>query len=218
MLAKSCIGIIAMVLASTLFAQEPEKPPLDSAQRAAIAEQASPTASPWRPYSSTEIDAFKKACQTIPCRKNVTIRLLKKDGTYYEQKSELLPPMIQGGLVTLYPGDKVRLIPVFEAGKFKEWQPAPEHTDDTTLVISIEFAQMQGKPDMTATISKTSGPAIKLSLGMFVLDGPDRPVKTTSCPLRPGKWSSFEYWPHPIYSLLVGRAEQLADDAPAICD
>lgn len=218
MLIKSSVGIVAMILASAVPGQQSAQPPLDHAQRAAIADQVTPSASPFRTVSSAELQAFKKACESVPCRRNVTIHLLKKDGTFFDQKPELLPPMIQDGFVTLYPGDKVRLIPVFKYGKLRDWRLAPDPEEEAPEVISIEFRQVEGEPGMMATISKNSGPAIKLSLGMLVIDGPDHPVKTSSCALRSGKWMSTEAWPFPIYSLLIGKVEQLPDGASETCE
>ena len=209
------MGVAALALCTPVFAQEPAPHPLSGEERDALSSQLSSSASRYQPVSQ---ETLRKTCQSAQCRHNVTIRLLKPDGRWYEQKSEWLPPMIQGGLVMLYPGEKVSLVPVFEAGKFREWQRAPVHAGAAAPVLTVHFRQIEGKSAMMAEISKNAGPAIKLSLGMFVLDGPDYPVKTSSCPLKSGKWFSTESWPHPIYSLLIGPPSQLAADAPLACD
>jgi hypothetical protein len=200
---------IAAMLAAAVFLSGPakaqqghthEEPPAPSRDSIASAEE------------------LAKYCETAPCKRNVTVRLLRKDGTVYEQHSDLLPPAIQGGLAVIHPGETLRMSPVFDGDEFTGWRPAPDDAPVDLQVVTVHLQQNEGEVGMMATISTNTGPGLKLTVGMFLLDGPEHPVKTSTCPLMPGPFSVYETWPHPIYSLLIGKARRLRKDEQVACE
>jgi hypothetical protein len=113
----------------------------------------------------------------------------------------------------------VKVSPQFDGNEFAGWRLADQTLPADAQVVTIKLVQNEKDTGMTADISASKGPSLKLSLGMEVLEGPDYPVRTSSCPLMSnGGLRTFESWSDPIYTLMVGVAKRLGDKYPMVCD
>ncbi len=180
--------------------------------------QARPSAAPHsgRPASDDELRAYC-ASSALPCRENVHILLRRADGTTFERTFAILPPAVQEGVLSLFPGETVYV----EAGRkgdalvLSRVVQSPEHPDRT---LTLRFTQAEEQPGMTLVVESPFDEPVKFDLGMMLLDGePGRIVKTSSCPVGP-RMKSLEMWPHPIFQLVAVRFRFVASDGGLRCE
>jgi hypothetical protein len=144
-----------------------------------------------------------QVCPLGDCRRNLTITLRKPDGSKFEQKFDLIPPIVQGDMVTIFPGDNLFVEANFEGRKLKSLKSVSDiATPERT--IEFNFSQSEKIGDGTGMVLKVRNPfdrPLKFHVGKMILED-DRIMKTSSCPVV-AKGMSFEHWPEPIFQLVV---------------
>jgi hypothetical protein len=156
------------------------------------------------PQSGPEVDAgFIEYCKTHECRKNLKVRLKKEDGSLFKMDMKLVQPIVQGGMVSIFPGETIYLS--FDPGK-----KGPENlrsvssADHSTNTLTFKFSQEDKLANGCGMMLHAHNPTkryIKYDLGMQLIDS-EVLYKTSSCPLIP-ELSGYESWPHPIFQLVM---------------
>lgn len=141
----------------------------------------------------------EKLCPNGDCRGSFSIRLIKEDGSVYEQNFEYLYPVIQSNGITLFPGEYVEISGTFENGQLTNIHTITEKSSESPL-ITFKFWQEKANM-MMLEVNNNSEHDIKYHLAMMPLTE-ESLFKTSSCPVLAGKFS-FETWPHQIYQLLI---------------
>lgn len=168
---------------------------------------------------AASLDALQTYCRTAPspCREHLRITLRREGDAPYDQTFDLLPPAVQGGIITVHPGETVRAVPLFdENDAFTGWRAAQDDEPADTQVLTIDLSQREGKIHMMAHVSTNTGPALKLRMGLMRLDS-EEPESTSSCPLSEGGFSNFEMWPFPIFVLMVAEAVHPSGADVSVC-
>lgn len=141
----------------------------------------------------------EKLCPQGDCRGPITIRLVKEDGSIFEQSHDYLYPVIQSMGITIFPGEQIKITGSFKDNKLTDTRVLGASDHDPPL-ITFNFSQETDK-SMLLTVTNHSANDIKYHLAMMPLAS-ERLVKTSSCPVSAGLMA-FESWPFPIYQLLV---------------
>ena len=140
-----------------------------------------------------------KLCPKNDCRGPITIKLIREDGTTFEQMHEYLYPIVQSMGITILAGEHVEITGDFENNKLINIR-ALTKTDKDLPLITFNFEQKDGKM-MLLTVVNHYKHDIKYHLSMMPLKE-EKLFKTSSCPVLAGKMA-FESWPFPIYQLLI---------------
>ena len=116
---------------------------------------------------------------------------------------ELAQPIVQGDLVSIFPGETVYL--AFDPGpKCPENLRSVEFAGISAYTITFKFTQEPKLVDgvgMMLFVHNLSKRYIKYDLGMQLIDSEDL-FKTSSCPLMP-EMITYESWPHPVFQLVM---------------
>ena len=142
----------------------------------------------------------EKLCPKNDCRGPTTIRLIKKDGSVFEQKHEYLYPIVQFFGITILPDEHIMITGKFTDGVLTDIKALSNSNDDIPL---ITFDFKQDGEQMLLTVENHSKFDIKYNLAMMPLKE-GRMLKTSSCPVSAGNMA-FESWPFPIYQLLIPK-------------
>ncbi len=150
-------------------------------------------------------DSFIDYCNEAPCRRNVIIHLMQKDGTIFEYESKLDPPVIQPSFISIYAGETI-----FIEADEGEHSPinlihVSENTKpEKTIVYKFEQrADMGNGYDMVLTVHNPFSKPLRYNMGIMPLES-DRLYKTSSCPVM-AKGDCFEHWPFPIFQIAVAN-------------
>lgn len=152
---------------------------------------------------SEDAAEFIEYCKTAACRQNTHFRVKLEDASYYEYNGELDPPVIQSGLITLYPGESIHV----EA----------EIAGDA--LVNLNLVQEIANPDRTITFKFWQEPSTSKGTGMMLsVHNPfDRYLRyelgimkfdstevqySSSCPVLPGRFA-YEHWPYPLFQLAM---------------
>jgi len=154
---------------------------------------------PFNVLSST-LPPKEKLCPNNDCRGPTTIRLVKKDGSVFEQKHDYLYPIVQSFGITILPDEHIMITGKFDGGVLKDIKALSSSKDNTPL-FTFDFKQ-DGK-QMFLTVENHSKFNIKYHLAMMPLKE-RKMFKTSSCPVSAGNMA-FESWPFPIYQLLIPK-------------
>jgi hypothetical protein len=154
--------------------------------------------------SEAEVRAeLEKLCQTVLCREPAPIRLQLPGGELFDMTPTSPTPIVAGNLVTVYPGETVRIEAKVEADRLVGLTAVREVAHpERTLVFHLKQEPTIG--DGTGMFLKVESPfagVLKYRLGMMLPTGEDL-LKTSACPLHGGK-PVFEHWPHPIFQLVA---------------
>ena len=146
---------------------------------------------------------LKRICSEILCRPSLDIRLRKEDGSIFESNTGVSLPIVQGGMVTIYPGEIIYL----EADAGTEGLQnirAVEKMSDPTRTMVLKFEQKSGQKFserfMMLNFSNPFSRPLKYHASMMLLDG--KVHKTSSCPV-PAGLSAYEDWAQPIFQLIL---------------
>jgi hypothetical protein len=154
--------------------------------------------------SDAEIRAeIERLCQAVLCRKPSPIRLQLPAGEFFEMTPTSPTPIIAGDLVTVYPGETIRIEAKVEANRLVGLTAVPEVTHpERTLVFHLKQEPKIG--DGIGMLLKVESPfagVLKYRLGMMLPTGEDL-LKTSACPLHAVK-AVFEHWPHPVFQIVA---------------
>lgn len=166
----------------------------------------------------TSVEEFKRLCATKleGCRGPHTVRLLKEDGAVHEISFEIGVPVVQGNLVTIFPGETIYLEADLEGDRVVRLRAVSEMVNpDRTMTFS--FSQSEGETDMLFKASNPFPRPLKYRMGMERLDR-DGLLSTSSCPIVAGG-SAYEFWPHPIFQLVLTDFRLLDEDGSGfVCE
>ena len=208
-----CVAGIACSLIASCAATPPAPQRQAARHRDSVGTHERP-ASADVPAGPADLPAF---CTSHPCRRDVTIRLHKTDGSVFEEHKDFMQPPVQDTVVTVLPGETVRFVPVWKDGAFDHWREPDGSDAPGAQVFSVKLEEAdEHKGTMMGVITNSGAHAAKLRLEMMRLDD-DASHYTSSCPIMPGK-TSFELWPEPVFTLVVTSAEILGPDAKMVCD
>jgi hypothetical protein len=150
---------------------------------------------------------FSEFCKSAPCRKDVHVRLKKRDGTLFDQQQDLAPPVIQGPWITIYAGEKI-LIEADEGAEGPTNFRNVAQNLQPQKTITFELSQTgdsQGHSLMVLRVENPFPRSIRYRLGIMALEDKEERVRGTStCPVRQ-HGTSFESWPYPIYQAVVAE-------------
>lgn len=165
-----------------------------------------------------QLARMREICRasSVPCREQLRIVLRRDKGETYDETHALLPPPVQPGMVSVYPGETVRAVPTFEGDRFSGWRAVRDDEPADTQILSIELKQTDDRAGMSAVVATNTGPALKLRMGLIRLDAED-PESTSSCPLQAGGGTNHEMWPYPIFVLLVADATRPTPEQAGVC-
>lgn len=155
---------------------------------------------------SSEADTPKELleyCKTTPCRKNTHFKVKLKDGSYYEYRGVIDPPIIQENMVTLYPGEEVYIEAEVSGSSLQNMVVVPNIQNPQKTIV-IKFWQETSIRDGTEMMLKVINPFskyLRYELGMMTFESSELKY-TSSCPVMPGL-SVFEHWPFPIFQLAM---------------
>jgi hypothetical protein len=158
-----------------------------------------------------------EACARSICRtESRELRLKSTAGGEWGIKTQLFP-YADNGQIVLYPGetievefaadgkamDKPHFVRVVEPGAPQNSSGNTNTPAPNTAIMTLEFKQVDGKPDMLLTIKSTLGFLIKYDAQMFVpTKNGTQSIYTSSCPIV-AKGSAFETWPHEIAMIVL---------------
>lgn len=157
--------------------------------------------------------SLEEFCAENPCRENRQVYFLT-DGQPIDEVLPLYWPIVQGDRLSLLPGDKVYIEAEVVDGLFTDFKLVETVTDDEKT-ISLDFSQMEDKPDMMLVVKNPFSDAMKFHLDMIDFGGASHP--TSSCVVMPGV-SSYEHWPHAIPELIVSNIRAVEFDGTFACE
>ncbi|WP_317933543.1 hypothetical protein [Halioxenophilus sp. WMMB6] len=138
-------------------------------------------------------------CKTTACRENTQFKLKMEDGSSYEYRGAIDPPIVQPDLITLYPGEDVFIEATIEGDRLVDMVVVPE-VKSPEKTITMKFWQEPSMADGTDMLLQVDNPFekfLRYELGMMTFDAEELQY-TSSCPVIPGG-SGFEHWPYPIF-------------------
>jgi len=156
-------------------------------------------------------------CKVNPCRKDLTIKLKRIDGSDFQNIFKLLPPAVQPAFISIYAGETLYI----EANEGKD---APtdfiqvkemKNPEKTIVFILKQKNKMGDAKSMLLTVINPFSKDIRYSMGMMPLDK-ERLIKTSSCPVLARK-STFEIWPFPIFQIVVGNIHFKKKNDDGVC-
>jgi hypothetical protein len=162
------------------------------------------TSQPSLGRSDAEMRAeIERLCQRVLCRKPSPIRLQLPAGEVFEMTPTSPTPIVAGDLVTVYPGETIRIEAKVEADRLVGLTAVPEiNHPERTLVFRLKQEPKIG--DGTGMLLEVESPfagVLKYRLGMMLPTG-ENLLKTSACPLHAGK-TVVEHWPHPIFQIVA---------------
>jgi hypothetical protein len=160
-----------------------------------------------RPAATTDGQDFAENCRNgkLDCVHDLRIKLRHKDGTPFQFDQEWAPPLLQPDSLTLYPGYTVYVEaePSGDALVLKRTVPRPVNPE-STLTFSFE---QRDDGSMQLTTHNPFPRHLKMRLGVEPLeDESERLLPASSCPVL-ARGSASEYWPDPIFLLVVVRSD-----------
>ena len=163
------------------------------------------------PQSVTRVDGdmseaaadFIEYCKSEPCRQNTHFKVKLQDGSYYEYNGKLDPPVVQSGLVTLYPGESIYIEADVVGDTLVNLNLVREISNpDKTITIKFwQDTSMSSGTDMMLSVHNPFERFLRYELGMMTFDS-NEVQYTSSCPVLPGKFA-YEHWPFPLFQLAM---------------
>jgi hypothetical protein len=148
---------------------------------------------------ANDLPPKEELCPNNDCRGPITIKLIKEDGSVFEQKNEYLYPIIQSMGITILPGENINITGTFKDNKLVNIRLLKD-SDKESPLLTFSFWQ-ERKDMMVLKVVNNSNHDIKYHLAMMPLTE-ENLFKTSSCPVLAGKMV-YESWPHAIYQLLI---------------
>jgi hypothetical protein len=146
---------------------------------------------------------FEEFCKTRQCRKDMLVKIKKKDGSYFVSTQKLAPPAVEPRSISILPGETLFVEADIDSDLLVNLKQvtAVTHPEKT---IRLEFWQEPTIRDGTEMLLKVSNPFekhLRYKLYMMTTDS-DSMRYTSSCPVMPGKFS-LEHWPYPLFQIFV---------------
>lgn len=155
------------------------------------------------------------ACRTSleGCRHDVAVKLRREKGEPYEQTFALMPPSVQNGLLVLLPGESVHVAGKRRGDRLADLRLVEEGAEHA---IEVKFEQQTDGTGMLLTVKNPFDQPLRFRAGVQWLDGPERLMATSICPVQPGLMS-FEMWPQPIFQIALADFELLGEKDDLSC-
>ncbi|MCC5794683.1 MAG: hypothetical protein JJT85_08095 [Chromatiales bacterium] len=119
---------------------------------------ATPTPTPTAPggveFASDEALAEFCAAPGVNCREHLRFRLVHLDGRAYEYSARWAPPVLQDGVMVVFPGEDLRIeAQLRAAGQLMLREAGPAAEPDRTLRVRFSQLEAPGRaPEMALTI------------------------------------------------------------------
>ena len=152
-------------------------------------------------YAAEQL-TLDEVCSLASCREpvNITLRL---DVEKYIEVPLPKAPYYYNGVASIAAGETLYLEAVVQDGKLVKLDYVPK-IRNASATITFHFAQVGEKPTDVDMLLTTHNP-LKYAVAFKALihrAGTDRFVRTSICPILPGK-NSYENWPYPIVQLAL---------------
>lgn len=165
---------------------------------------------------AAHVKELAEACARSTCRtESKELRLKSTTGGEWGIKTQLFP-YADNGQIVLYPGetiavefsadgkamDKPHFLRLIDPAAPMTSSPSNPSAPDRAI-MTFEFKQTDGKPDMMLSIKSTLGFVIKYDAHMFVpTKNGTQSIYTSSCPII-AKGGAFETWPQEIAMIVL---------------
>lgn len=154
---------------------------------------------------------LEELCETVTCRKDVTVSLQQADGSPFSKTYPLIPPAVQSRLISVLAGETVLIEATATTERPTEFvQVASITHPERTLSFNLTQHIEDGKAFMMLTSKNPFSRDIRFHVGMMILSH-DSIVKTSSCPVAAGQ-EAFEIWPEPLFQIVIEDIHFLKDD------
>jgi hypothetical protein len=142
------------------------------------------------------------------------VKLLLAGSRSFESKGKFELPVLQGNLLSIYPGETLLIEATVEGGRIM-LERAVATNDKPERTIQFTFKQLPGKLDMLLEIKNPLPAGVRFRMG-FMRPSSGDIHSTSSCPVQPGL-TGYEHWPFPIYQLVLTDATVVAPSEPMVC-
>jgi hypothetical protein len=160
---------------------------------------------------------FTKFCETAPCRRNVEFTLKKRDGSDFAYRTPLAPPVVQPGYITVYPGETLYFEAEEGSGGALELRlvSAITHPEKTFVMSLAQKSAVGDGTGMTFEITNPFKRRVRYHLELMPLEK-EIVIKSSTCPIFEGL-TNYEFWPYPIFQVLIEKVRFMDLAEPASC-
>jgi len=152
-------------------------------------------------------------CARTKCQHDLHVTLKDKNGATFDRTFETFPATVQPFGFVVVAGQTVYIEADIVDGKLANLT-AVDKVSDPGKTITATFEQLDNR-GMMLTVKNPYHQPLKFSMGIMPLEQGTL-YKTSSCAIGPGIFA-FETWPYPIFQVVLGRGQLLADDSKLIC-
>jgi hypothetical protein len=171
------------------------------------------------PASAEEADDFQyllELCKSVACHppgNNVYVNLA--NGEVMTVSFEYPLPIVQDGLVAIYPGTTILIAGEIVDGRIVNLRVVDD-AESPRNAIGVRMWQDSGKPDTFLAITNYFPALIKYRARMMPPDGDDI-YDTSTCTVMGDGFLSLEHWPHPIFQLLLDEFVVVPNNGTITC-
>jgi hypothetical protein len=140
-------------------------------------------------------------CLKTDCYLPEAIVLNLEDGETIEIPMEYPVPIVQGGLVTLFPGKSLYLSAEIVEGDLRHFKVIDE-PQEKHRVLYFRMYQEAGSADTFLVFTNYFDETVKYRALMMLPDSA-QPFPTSSCPGLGGGDTVYEHWPMPLFQLFL---------------
>ena len=140
-------------------------------------------------------------CAQVRCYPPGPLRINLDDGSVAEFQSRHPLPVVNEGLVAIYPGTTLYVAGDIADGRLVNMR-AIDEPQEPSRVLKLHMWQKEGKPDTFLQVTNYFREDIKFRAGMMLPSGDDV-YATSSCLVLSNGRHVFEHWPHAIFQLLL---------------
>jgi len=156
------------------------------------------------------LENLEEACKKVKCRAPMTVRVRDKGGEVIETSAPA-HPIVQCTFFNVYAGETV-----YVQGDETPSGPVRLRAVDGPGAKTMVFTLSQDKDgNMMLVGSSPFSRPLKFQLRWMDMDG--RVRKTSSCPIWPGT-TNHEFWPHPIFQIIVDELRFPKEGEELVCD
>jgi hypothetical protein len=151
-----------------------------------------------KPVGGTEAVA-PASCETVLCRDPGTVNMQLENGEPYIIKIDAPTPYVDKDVVTILPGETLFIEGDTDGDNLVNLRAVSKERDPARTV-TFEFSE----PGDLTMLKVTNGfpQAVKFHAKMRI-PGQEGWRETSTCPVGPNGFQSFESWPHPISGLML---------------
>jgi len=170
-----------------------------------------------QPAGGSAEEGLKRLCETAPCRRNVEFTLKKRDGSDFVYRTPLAPPVVQPAYITVYPGETLYFEAAEGSGGDLELRlvPAIAHPEKTFVMNLVQKQGIGDGTGMTFEIKNPFKKRVRYHLELMPLEK-EIVIKSSTCPIMEGL-TNFEFWPYPIFQVLIEKVRFMDPAEPASC-